>query len=51
MQSFTLALGTNCVFCHVDGDLLADTKAKKVKALMMLEMVRDINAKFGDGKN
>ena len=27
-----------------------DTKPKKLKARMMLEMVRDINAKFGDDK-
>jgi len=50
MQNITLALGVNCTFCHEDGNLAADTKPKKVKARMMMEMVRDINAKFGDGK-
>jgi hypothetical protein len=29
--------------------LSLDTKPKKLKARMMLEMVRDINTKFGDG--
>ena len=31
-------------------DLALDTKPQKVKARMMLEMVRDINARFGDDK-
>ena len=50
MQSITLALGVGCTFCHDITDLSLDTKPQKVKARMMLEMVRDINAKFGDGK-
>ena len=49
MQNITLALGVNCTFCH-EANLPADTKPEKLKARMMLEMVRDINAKFGDGK-
>ena len=50
MQSITFALGVGCVYCHDLNDLSLDTKPQKVKARMMLEMVRDINAKFGDGK-
>jgi hypothetical protein len=50
MQSITFALGVGCTFCHDITDLSLDTKPQKVKARMMLEMVRDINAKFGDGK-
>jgi hypothetical protein len=50
MQNITFALGVGCVYCHDLNDLSLDTKPKKVKARMMLEMVRDINAKFGDGK-
>lgn len=50
MQNITLALGEGCVYCHELNDLSLDTKPKKAKALMMLEMVRDINAKFGDGQ-
>ena len=50
MQGITFALGVGCVYCHDLSDLSLDTKPKKAKALMMLEMVRDINAKFGDGK-
>src|SRR5207253_976298 len=50
MQNITFALGVGCIYCHALNDLSLDTKPQKVKALMMLEMVRDINAKFGDGK-
>jgi hypothetical protein len=50
MQNITLALGVDCYFCHDVNDLSLDTKPKKLKARMMLEMARDINAKFGDGK-
>lgn len=50
MQRITFALGVGCVFCHDLNDLSLDTKPQKVKARMMLEMVRDINAKFGDGQ-
>jgi len=50
MQNITFALGVRCIDCHDVTDLSLDTKPQKVKARMMLEMVRDINAKFGDGK-
>ena len=50
MQNITFALGVGCIHCHELNDLSLDTKPPKAKALMMLEMVRDINAKFGDGK-
>jgi len=50
MQNITFALGLRCVDCHDVTDLSLDTKPQKVKARMMLEMVRDINEKFGDGK-
>ena len=50
MQNITLALGVGCIHCHELNDLSLDTKPPKAKALKMLEMVRDINAKFGDGK-
>src|SRR5262245_7197600 len=50
MQNITFALGVRCIDCHDVTDLSLDTKPQKVKARMMLEMVSDINAKFGDGK-
>ena len=48
MRNITLALVVGCVSCHGLNNLALDTKPKKAKALMMLEMVPDINAKFGD---
>lgn len=50
MQNITFALGVGCIHCHDLSDLSLDTKPPKAKALMMLGMVRDINAKFGDGQ-
>jgi photosynthetic reaction center cytochrome c subunit len=50
MQNITFALGLRCIDCHEMNDLALETKPLKAKARMMLEMVRDINAKFGDGK-
>ena len=53
MQTFPAALGVEnqggCNFCQ-EADRSLDTKPAKVKARMMLEMVAEINAKFGDGK-
>ena len=53
MQTFPVALGVEnqggCNFCH-EADRSLDTKPTKVKARQMIEMVADINAKFGDGK-
>ena len=53
MQTFPVARGVEnpggCNFCH-EADKSLDTKPTKVKAREMIEMVADINAKFGDGK-
>jgi Photosynthetic reaction centre cytochrome C subunit len=53
MQTFPVALGVEsqggCNFCH-EADRSLDTKPTKVKARQMIEMVADINAKFGDGQ-
>lgn len=53
MQTFPAALGVEnqggCNFCH-EADRSLDTKPTKVKARQMIELVNDINAKFGDGK-
>ena len=53
MQTFPAALGVEnrggCNFCH-EADRSLDTKPAKVKARQMIEMVSEINAKFGDGK-
>ena len=53
MQTFPAALGVEnqggCNFCH-EADRSLDTKPAKVKTRQMIELVTDINAKFGDGK-
>jgi cytochrome c553 len=53
MPTFPVALGVEsqggCNFCH-EADRSLDTKPTKVKARQMIELVADINAKFGDGK-
>jgi len=49
MRNATTGLGVMCTFCHVD-DRSSDEKPEKVEARMMFAMVKDINAKFPDGK-
>jgi Photosynthetic reaction centre cytochrome C subunit len=53
MQSFVQGLGLlgkgACNFCHVD-DRSSDEKMEKLIARDMIGMVRDINARFADGK-
>jgi len=53
MQTFPAALGVEnqggCNFCH-EADRSLDTKPTKVKARQMIELLNDIDAKFGDGQ-
>lgn len=53
MRSFVVGLGLadkgGCNFCHVQ-DRSSDEKMEKVMARMMIEMVKDINSRFPDGK-
>ena len=53
MRAFVPALGLadkgGCNFCH-EMDRSSDAKQEKVMARMMIEMVKDINSKFPDGK-
>jgi hypothetical protein len=50
MRSFTVALGVKCDFCHVRGDFASDENPHKETARHMIELARDINGKFPDGK-
>jgi len=50
MRSFTVALGVKCDFCHVQGDFSSDEKHTKEIARHMINMAKDINGKFPDGK-
>ncbi len=49
MRNFTVALGQQCTFCHVQ-DRASDENPKKETARHMIAMVNDINSKFPDGK-
>lgn len=53
MQGFVQALGLldkgTCSYCHVE-DRSLDEKPQKLMARKMIVMVRDINARFEDGK-
>ena len=50
MGAFRTALGVQCTYCHVQGDFSSDENPKKEIARHMITMVREINAKFPDGK-
>jgi hypothetical protein len=50
MHKFAVALGGNCQICHVAGDYASDENPHKVIARHMIEMTKEINAKFPDGK-
>lgn len=53
MMAFRTALGQNCTFCHVQAnppDFASDENPKKEVARHMITMVKEINAKFPDGK-
>ena len=49
MQSYTVALGVQCTFCHVQGNMASDDNHHKEIARTMIAMARDINAKLGNG--
>ena len=49
MRGAATGLGVMCTYCHVD-DRSSDEKPQKLTARMMFGMVKDINAKFPDGK-
>src|ERR1039458_3442846 len=50
MQSFRVALGVRCDFCHVQNDFASDEKPHKEIARKMIVMSREINTNFPDGK-
>ena len=50
MRQATTGLGVMCDDCHVTGNRASDDKPMKLTARMMFAMVKDINAKFPDGK-
>src|SRR5450432_4225829 len=49
MQAWDLALGTECGFCHAQGNFAADDKPEKATARKMVEMVMAINKNSFNG--
>lgn len=49
MRGAAAGLGVMCDYCHAT-DRASDEKPTKVTARLMFSMVKDINAKFPDGK-
>ena len=49
MRNAAQGLGVMCTYCHVD-DRSSDEKPEKLVARNMFQLVKDINAKFPDGK-
>jgi hypothetical protein len=51
MQNFDVALGVQCVYCHVEGDFASDANPKKAIARAMLRMLKQVNTHFPDAGN
>jgi hypothetical protein len=50
MRTFTVGLGVQCSYCHVQGNFASDDNPKKEIARHMIHMAIEINGKFPDGK-
>jgi hypothetical protein len=50
MGTFTMSLGKNCEFCHVQGKMDVDDKKEKATARKMIEMTHQINHQNFEGK-
>src|SRR5215470_11432335 len=46
MQLFNEALGVQCIYCHVQGDMASDNNPKKDIARKMIGIVRQIDGSF-----
>lgn len=52
MRAYTVALGQNCNFCHVEGgDRASDDNPKKETARHMIEMTQHLNQQFNAAMN
>ena len=50
MRTFTVGLGVQCAYCHIQGNNASDENPKKEVARSMIRLTQDINAKVGEGK-
>ena len=48
MRTFTVGLGVQCNFCHIQGNFVSDENPKKEVARRMITMTHDVNALFPD---
>ena len=46
MRTFTIGLGVQCNFCHIQGNFASDENPKKDVARRMITMTHDVNALF-----
>ena len=52
MESYSIALGVGCDYCHVPGNFASDEKVSKLLARRMLEIQMEVQDEFfesGDG--
>lgn len=50
MRTFTVGLGVQCTYCHVQGNFASDDNPKKEIARHMIEITGKTNGLFTDGK-
>lgn len=50
MRTFTVGLGVQCIYCHVQGNYASDENPKKDVARHMITMTQQINGNFNEGK-
>lgn len=50
MGTFTVGLGVQCVYCHVQGNFASDDNPKKEIARHMITMTQQVNGNFSEGK-
>jgi hypothetical protein len=48
MRTFTIGLGVQCNFCHIQGNFASDENPKKDVARRMISMTHDVNALLPD---
>jgi hypothetical protein len=50
MRTFTVGLGVQCIYCHVQGNYASDDNPKKEIARHMITMTQQVNGNFSEGK-
>ena len=50
MRTFTVGLGVQCIYCHVQGNYASDDNPKKEIARHMITITQQVNGNLGEGK-